>query len=92
MTAIIMSRRGALLSVFLALVILAGVLTTAAAAQVATPAAQDRLAKLEKDVAQAQSSGDNAWMLTSSALVLMMTGPGLEIGRASCRERVLTGV
>jgi Amt family ammonium transporter len=63
----------------LALVILASALTTAAAAQVATPAAQDRLAKLEKDVAQAQSSGDNAWMLTSSALVLLMTGPGLAL-------------
>jgi hypothetical protein len=25
---------------------------------------------------KAQSAGDNAWMLTSSALVLMMTGPG----------------
>jgi Amt family ammonium transporter len=30
-------------------------------------------------VAQAQSSADNAWMLTSSALVLMMTGPGLAL-------------
>ena len=39
----------------------------------------DRLAKLEKDVAQAQSSADNAWVLTSSALVLMMTGPGLAL-------------
>ena len=27
--------------------------------------------------AQAFGSGDNAWMLTSSALVLMMTAPGL---------------
>jgi Amt family ammonium transporter len=27
----------------------------------------------------AQSAGDNAWMLTSSALVLMMTGPGLAL-------------
>ena len=25
------------------------------------------------------NSGDNAWMLTSSALVLMMTGPGLAL-------------
>ncbi len=74
-----MSRRGVLLKALLGLVILAGVLTTAAVAQVATPAAQDRLAKLEKDVAQAQSSGDNAWMLTSSALVLLMTGPGLAL-------------
>jgi Amt family ammonium transporter len=79
MTVIIVSRRGALFRVFLALAILAGVLTTAAAAQVSTPSAQDRLAKLEKDVAQAQSSGDNAWMLTSSALVLLMTGPGLAL-------------
>ena len=49
------------------------------AAQTATPAAQDRLTKLEGAVAQAQGSGDNAWMLTSSALVLMMTGPGLAL-------------
>jgi Amt family ammonium transporter len=27
----------------------------------------------------AQSAGDNAWMLTSTALVLMMTGPGLAL-------------
>jgi ammonium transporter, Amt family len=39
----------------------------------------DRLSKLEAQVAQAQSSADNAWMLTSSALVLMMTGPGLAL-------------
>jgi ammonium transporter, Amt family len=39
----------------------------------------DRIAKLETQVAQAQSSADNAWMLTSSALVLMMTGPGLAL-------------
>jgi len=38
-----------------------------------------RIAKLEQQVAQAQSSGDNAWMLTSAALVLMMTGPGLAL-------------
>ena len=63
----------------LVLLILAAPLSTMVAAQVATPAAQDRIAKLEKDVAQAQSSGDNAWMLTSSALVLMMTGPGLAL-------------
>ncbi len=39
----------------------------------------DRIAKLEAQVAAAQSAGDNAWMLTSSALVLMMTGPGLAL-------------
>jgi Amt family ammonium transporter len=36
-----------------------------------------RLAALEQRVADAKGSADNAWMLTSSALVLMMTGPGL---------------
>ena len=29
--------------------------------------------------ASAQSAGDNAWMLTSAALVLLMTGPGLAL-------------
>jgi len=49
-------------------------------AQTASAADQNaRLAKLEQQVASAQSSGDNAWMLTSSALVLMMTGPGLAL-------------
>ena len=43
------------------------------------PADAARLAKLEQQVADAKSSGDNAWMLTSSALVLMMTGPGLAL-------------
>ncbi len=38
-----------------------------------------RLAKLEQATADAKSSADNAWMLTSSALVLMMTGPGLAL-------------
>lgn len=39
----------------------------------------ERLAKLEQHTAEAKSSADNAWMLTSSALVLMMTGPGLAL-------------
>lgn len=39
----------------------------------------DRIAKLEKAVIDARSSGDNAWMLVCSALVLMMTGPGLAL-------------
>src|SRR5580692_9109652 len=38
-----------------------------------------RLADLDKAVKNAQSAGDNAWMLTSAALVLMMTGPGLAL-------------
>jgi len=38
-----------------------------------------RLAKLEQAATDAKGSADNAWMLTSSALVLMMTGPGLAL-------------
>jgi Amt family ammonium transporter len=38
-----------------------------------------KLADLDKAVKAAQSAGDNAWMLTSAALVLMMTGPGLAL-------------
>jgi Amt family ammonium transporter len=38
-----------------------------------------RIAKLEQATADAKGSADNAWMLTSSALVLMMTGPGLAL-------------
>ncbi len=41
--------------------------------------AESRLAKLEQQAAEAKSSADNGWMLTSSALVLMMTGPGLAL-------------
>jgi len=41
--------------------------------------AEARLAKLEQQAGEAKSSADNAWMLTSSALVLMMTGPGLAL-------------
>jgi ammonium transporter, Amt family len=42
-------------------------------------AKNSRLASLEKQVADARSAGDNSWMLTSSALVLLMTGPGLAL-------------
>jgi ammonium transporter, Amt family len=37
------------------------------------------LAALKAAVQASQSAGDNAWMLVSSALVLMMTGPGLAL-------------
>ncbi|HWF86786.1 MAG TPA: ammonium transporter [Vicinamibacterales bacterium] len=37
------------------------------------------LAILDQRVTAAQSSADNAWMLVSAALVLMMTGPGLAL-------------
>jgi Amt family ammonium transporter len=41
------------------------------------PTAEERLAKVETDVKAAALAGHNAWMLTSSALVLFMTAPGL---------------
>jgi Amt family ammonium transporter len=53
-----------------------------ALAQTAAPAAptlESRLAAAESAVKSAQSAGDNAWMLVSAALVLMMTGPGLAL-------------
>jgi Amt family ammonium transporter len=37
------------------------------------------LRALQAAVTASQSAGDNAWMLVSSALVLMMTGPGLAL-------------
>jgi Amt family ammonium transporter len=57
-----------------------------ATAQTPSASQSDRIAALEKITAQntvaaakAQSAGDNAWMLTSAALVLMMSGPGLAL-------------
>jgi Amt family ammonium transporter len=40
---------------------------------------EKRLSDLDKAAKSAQSAGDNAWMLVSAALVLMMTGPGLAL-------------
>ena len=40
---------------------------------------EERLAKVETQAQNAQIAGDNAWMLTSAAIVLMMTGPGLAL-------------
>jgi Amt family ammonium transporter len=56
--------------------------TSTVFAQGAPAAAEDpaaKIAALETAVKSAQSAGDNAWMLVSSALVLMMTGPGLAL-------------
>jgi Amt family ammonium transporter len=50
-----------------------------APAQEVPKALTERLNQLDQKVAQAQSSADNAWMLVSAALVLMMTGPGLAL-------------
>ncbi|MGH9721184.1 MAG: ammonium transporter, partial [Bryobacteraceae bacterium] len=40
---------------------------------------ESKVGALEAAAKAAQSAGDNAWMLTSAALVLMMTGPGLAL-------------
>src|SRR5438046_2027592 len=48
-------------------------------ASVTSDPQSERIAKLEQTIADAKSSADNSWMLTSSALVLMMTGPGLAL-------------
>jgi ammonium transporter, Amt family len=53
--------------------------TAPSAARATATDANARLAKLEQQVADAKSSADNGWMLTCSALVLMMTGPGLAL-------------
>src|SRR5436305_3227258 len=50
----------------------------AASASTSDPQSE-RIAKLEQTIADAKGSADNSWMLTSSALVLMMTGPGLAL-------------
>jgi ammonium transporter, Amt family len=39
----------------------------------------DRLAAVERATSEAKSSADNSWLLASSALVLLMTGPGLAL-------------
>jgi Amt family ammonium transporter len=84
-------KRFGRIALLVRLVVLLGACLTAGMAT-AQPSGQtdaataDRLAALEKSsaaqataVAAAQSAGDNAWMLASSALVLMMSGPGLTL-------------
>ncbi len=52
---------------------------SAAVAAAQTAVTPEQVAAIEAAAQSAQSAGDNAWMLTSSALVLMMTGPGLAL-------------
>ena len=56
----------------IAVLLLTGYLT----AQPIPSSDAEKIAQLQQQVAQAQGSADNAWMLVSSALVLMMTGLG----------------
>ena len=56
------------------------------------PDLSKRLDAVEAAAKSAQSAGDNAWMLVSAALVLMMTGPGLALfyGGLVRRKNVLS--
>src|SRR6201981_2773605 len=67
-------------------------LALAQSAAPASPTLESRLAAAEAAVKSAQSAGDNAWMLVSAALVLMMTGPGLALfyGGLVRRKNVLS--
>ena len=56
-----------------------GVAAQPASAAAGQPSQEERLNRLEQQVADAKGSADNAWMLTSASLVLMMTGPGLAL-------------
>src|ERR1017187_4278628 len=58
----------------------------------AAPDLNARLTALENATKNAQSAGDNAWMLVSAALVLLMTGPGLALfyGGLVRRKNVLS--
>src|SRR5450755_598873 len=52
---------------------------TAGAQDFSKSTTTEKLNQLDQRVTAAQSSADNAWMLVSAALVLMMTGPGLAL-------------
>jgi Amt family ammonium transporter len=58
---------------------LAGAAGAAALLAQTPPDLAARMAAVEAAAKAAQSAGDNAWMLVSAALVLMMTGPGLAL-------------
>jgi ammonium transporter, Amt family len=40
---------------------------------------EERIAELEKQITEVKGAADNSWMLVSTALVLLMTGPGLAL-------------
>jgi len=54
-------------------------LTLPLAPALAAQSAQPSMAQLQQQIADAKGSADNAWMLMCSALVLLMTGPGLAL-------------
>jgi len=67
-------------SIFLLLLFLTpGAVPAFSQAAPAGPETAAQIAQLQQQIADAKGSADNAWMLVSSALVLMMTGPGLAL-------------
>jgi len=64
---------------FSTLLIVFFVIGTVSAQSTSSANQPDRIEQLQQQIADAKSSADNAWMLVSSALVLMMTGPGLSL-------------
>jgi len=75
-------RSRSLLYVFLPLFLASSVSALAQSPAIpasSAPATQAQIVQLEQAVKSAQSAGDNAWMLVSAALVLLMTGPGLAL-------------
>jgi Amt family ammonium transporter len=67
------------LTPFLLIVLLAGTLAAQTSAAAGTAPQGSQIAQLQQQIADAKSSADNAWMLMCSALVLLMTGPGLAL-------------
>jgi len=74
------------LTVLLAIPALSQTAPALASPNASQPATQAQIAALQQALkanqaatAAAQSAGDNAWMLVSAALVLLMTGPGLAL-------------
>src|SRR5271155_3780447 len=68
------------LSPFLLLLLLSGTLIAQAApAATDTAVSSSQIVQLQQQIADAKGSADNAWMLMCSALVLLMTGPGLAL-------------
>lgn len=67
------------LAYFAAFLLLSPALALAADAEIKALTVEERLAKIEAVAAAAPAvnPGDNAWMLTSAAMVLLMTAPGL---------------
>jgi len=74
------------------LVLLLFLLLLFALAASAQTVSQQQIADLQKQVTEARSNADNGWMLVCSALVLMMTGPGLALfyGGLVRRKNVLS--